>query len=141
MFYRYSVNPSVLQSFKFLGISRYRGSRGGCRRRIPVRISNRQGLSQDLITVGQFVPLAKILGDIFLFLGGQNLYTLLLMQRGLSSQISDKNSGTSPPFHSATTCDLMIFSVSFGLSLEQIPQNQLGHLMFITQRYSLHHAI
>ena len=30
----------------------------------------KQGLSQDLITGGQFVPFAKILGDI-LFLGGQ----------------------------------------------------------------------
>ena len=37
-----SVNPSVLHSFKLFGILRYRGSRGGCRRRIPVRISNRR---------------------------------------------------------------------------------------------------
>ena len=42
--YRCSVNPSVLQSFKLLGILRYRGSRGGCRRRIPVRISNRRAV-------------------------------------------------------------------------------------------------
>ena len=40
--YRCSVNPSVLRSFKLLGILRYRGSRGGCRRGIPVRISNRR---------------------------------------------------------------------------------------------------
>ena len=40
--YRCLVNPSVLQSFKLLGILRYRGSRGGSRRRIPVRISNRR---------------------------------------------------------------------------------------------------
>ena len=46
---------------------------------------------------------------------------LLPMQRFLSSKISDKNSRTSPPFHSATMCDLatkfsgklVIFSVSF----------------------------
>ena len=37
-----SVSPSVLQSFKLLGILRYRGSRGGCRQRIPVKISNRR---------------------------------------------------------------------------------------------------
>ena len=43
--YRCSVNPSVLQSFKLLGILRYRGSRRGCRRRIPVRISNRRDIS------------------------------------------------------------------------------------------------
>ena len=35
-------SPSVLQSFKLLGILRYRGSRGGCQRRIPFRISNRR---------------------------------------------------------------------------------------------------
>ena len=40
--YRCSVNPSALQSFKLFGILIYRGSRGGCRRRIPVRISNRR---------------------------------------------------------------------------------------------------
>ena len=40
--FRCSVNPSVLHSFKLFGVLRYRGSRGGCRRRIPVRISNRR---------------------------------------------------------------------------------------------------
>ena len=32
----------MLQSFKLLGILGYRGSRGGCRQRIPVKISNRR---------------------------------------------------------------------------------------------------
>ena len=40
--YRSSVSPSVLQSFKLLGILRYRGSGGGCRRRISVRTFNRR---------------------------------------------------------------------------------------------------
>ena len=40
--YRCSVNPSALQSFTLFGILRYKGSRGGCRWRIPVRISNRR---------------------------------------------------------------------------------------------------
>lgn len=32
----------MLHSFKLLGILRYKGSRGGCRQRIPVRISERR---------------------------------------------------------------------------------------------------
>ena len=37
-----------------------------------------QGLSQDLITGGQFVPLAKILGDIFIFRGTDKLIFIQL---------------------------------------------------------------
>ena len=40
--YRCSVSPPVLQSFKLIGTLRYRGSRVGCRQRIPLRISNRR---------------------------------------------------------------------------------------------------
>ena len=53
-----------------------------------------QGLSQDLITGGQFVPLAKILGDIFIFRGTDvnfvhpSFLAGLLIGLGRKSQIS-----------------------------------------------------
>ena len=54
----------------------------------------KQGLSQDLITGGQFVPLAKILGDIFIFRGTDinfvhpSFLAGLLIGLGRKSQIS-----------------------------------------------------
>ena len=45
-----------------------------------IKLNNSQGLSQDLITGGQFVPLAKILGDIFIF-RGTDICTPFLLSR------------------------------------------------------------
>ena len=45
-----------------------------------------QGLSQDLITGGQFVPLAKIVGDIFIFRGTVSFLTMYVQTKKQASQ-------------------------------------------------------
>ena len=53
-------------------------------------------------------PWLKFWGT-FLFLGGQKFVHPSADAKGFVFLMSDKNSRTSPPFHSATTCDLVIF--------------------------------
>ena len=56
-----------------------------------IKLNNSQGLSQDLITGGQFVPLAKILGDIFIFRGTDICSPFLLSRASDRSRTKKSN--------------------------------------------------
>ena len=58
----------------------------------------RQSLSQDLITGGQFVPLSKILGDIFIFRGTDKLIAIQHFFYAVAKYVAIQESQKKPFF-------------------------------------------